>query len=161
VTQIYLSLGSNENREHNIRAAVAELKALLGKLQCSSVYQSPSIDGGGADYFNLVVAADTSLNPALVQQKLKTIEKKLHRNHATPEKVTIDIDLLLYGSKTSSDSALMLPHHDIRAHEHVLIPLSELIPQLSIPGETCTLDELKTRKTMAGNVRRIDFDPVN
>ena len=63
MTPIYLSLGSNVDRHHNILAALDALADLFGQLRISSVYESKSVGFDGSNFFNLVVGADVPYVP--------------------------------------------------------------------------------------------------
>ena len=52
---IWVSAGSNVDREANIRKAVEMLRASFGKLVLSPVYQTRAIGFDGEDFFNLVL----------------------------------------------------------------------------------------------------------
>jgi 2-amino-4-hydroxy-6-hydroxymethyldihydropteridine diphosphokinase len=56
---VYLSLGSNIEREVNIRACLDELTGEFGLLSISSVYESESVGFRGDPFFNLVVGLRT------------------------------------------------------------------------------------------------------
>ena len=61
----------------------------------------------------------------------------------------IDLDLLLYGRERRKDEALTLPHPGIVERNFVLYPLSEIAPDLELPGFG-RVAELKGRVTSAG-----------
>ena len=56
---IYISLGSNIDREMNTRAGVASLREQFGELQLSSVYESEAVGFEGSSFYNMVIAAST------------------------------------------------------------------------------------------------------
>jgi 2-amino-4-hydroxy-6-hydroxymethyldihydropteridine diphosphokinase len=47
---------------------------------------------------------------------------------------TLDLDLLLYGNEAIQSAALTVPHPRLHERAFVLYPLSELEPDLVIPG---------------------------
>jgi 2-amino-4-hydroxy-6-hydroxymethyldihydropteridine diphosphokinase len=79
--------------------------------------------------------------------KLQTMEKEFGRkpkqvlNEARP----LDLDLIAFGNETWNSPEITLPHP--RAHERrfVLQPLSEIAPDLVLPGQTKTILELLAR----------------
>jgi len=52
---IYISLGSNINREKNTRAGIAALKQVFGELALSSVYESEAVGFDGDAFYNMVI----------------------------------------------------------------------------------------------------------
>ena len=52
--QVYLSLGSNIDRDHYIVAALDALADQFGELKISSVYESESVGFVGDNFYNLV-----------------------------------------------------------------------------------------------------------
>jgi 2-amino-4-hydroxy-6-hydroxymethyldihydropteridine diphosphokinase len=71
---IYISLGSNINKQHNTRAGIAALKQAFGELILSSVYESEAVGFEGDAFYNMVIACqvDTSVHQA--NQILRDIE---------------------------------------------------------------------------------------
>ena len=59
--RVYVSLGSNADREANIRLAVAALREQFGAIELSPVYDSAAVGFDGSDFLNLVAGIDTSL----------------------------------------------------------------------------------------------------
>ena len=66
MARIYISVGSNIQRETNIRGAVNELAQAFGPLLLSSVYESEAVGFVGDAFYSLVVGADTKLGVAAV-----------------------------------------------------------------------------------------------
>jgi 7,8-dihydro-6-hydroxymethylpterin-pyrophosphokinase len=54
----------------------------------------------------------------------------------------IDIDILLYGEEVIESPELTLPHPGMKKRLFVLVPLADLAPELVMPGETRTVDEI-------------------
>ena len=74
MTRIYISLGSNIEREHHIRAGLDALHAEFGELQVSRVFESEAVGFNGRPFYNLVVGADTDLPLATLSQRLRAME---------------------------------------------------------------------------------------
>lgn len=53
--RVWLSLGSNMDREHNIRSAITALEKVFGRLIISPVYESDAVGFTGDPFLNLVV----------------------------------------------------------------------------------------------------------
>lgn len=125
---VYIGLGSNQDAERNLRAAVAGLGALLGPLRLSSVYHSAAVGFEGPPFLNLVAEAHTDLTIAALAAALRAIETALGRVRgpdAARSSHSADLDLLLYDDCVCS-SPLQLPRPEITTNAFVLWPLAEL-----------------------------------
>ena len=58
MARVYLSLGSNLDRESHIKAALDALAREFGLLTLSPVYESESVGFDGDAFYNLVVAIE-------------------------------------------------------------------------------------------------------
>ena len=74
MTTIYISLGSNIERECHIRAGLDALHAEFGPLAVSRVFESEAVGFNGRPFYNLVVGADTDLPLATLCQRLRAME---------------------------------------------------------------------------------------
>lgn len=125
---VHIGLGSNQDAERNLRAAVAGLGALLGPLRLSSVYRSAAVGFDGPPFLNLVAEAHTSLNIEALAAALRAIETALGRVRgidAAHSSHSADLDLLLYDD-CICDQPLQLPRAEITRNAFVLWPLAEL-----------------------------------
>jgi len=143
VTTVYISLGSNIDREHYIRAGLDALYSLGTGLKVSTVYEAEPVGFSGPNFFNCVAVIETSLSLDKLQRTLKQVELQHGRS---PDAVknqsrTLDLDILLYG-EVVQDTYPVLPRCDIYKFAFVLQPLMELCPQLVIPGDGRTVTEL-------------------
>ena len=64
---IYISLGSNINREQNTRAGVNALKQAFGELNLSSVYESEAVGFAGDAFYNMVIGCEVSTSVHVVK----------------------------------------------------------------------------------------------
>jgi 2-amino-4-hydroxy-6-hydroxymethyldihydropteridine diphosphokinase len=135
MTVIYLSLGSNVDRQRHILAALDALSELLGELTLSSVYESKSVGFDGSNFFNLVVGAETDLSITQLSENLKRIEDDNGRKRNGPKfsPRTLDIDILIYGDFVGIESGIELPRAEITRNAFVLLPLSEIAPAVLHP----------------------------
>jgi 2-amino-4-hydroxy-6-hydroxymethyldihydropteridine diphosphokinase len=138
--RVFVSIGSNVERERNIRAAVAALRTRFGPLQLSRVYQTPAVGFAGEDFYNLVAAFDTAEPIERVREALIGIEAAQGRERNGPRygPRTLDLDILLYGDLVRHGDGFDVPRGEITRHAFVLGPLAELAPDLRHPetGET-------------------------
>jgi 2-amino-4-hydroxy-6-hydroxymethyldihydropteridine diphosphokinase len=130
VTQVFLGLGSNLDREKNIRAGLHALKNSFGVLKISNVYESESVGFKGSNFYNLVVSLQTEITIAELSETLKKIEDENGRVRTGPKYSprTLDIDILTYGDFVGVEAGVELPRAEITENAFVLLPLSELAP---------------------------------
>ncbi|WP_337074103.1 2-amino-4-hydroxy-6-hydroxymethyldihydropteridine diphosphokinase [Aeromonas veronii] len=143
MTTIYISLGSNIERDRHIRAGLNALHAEFGELRVSRVFESEAVGFNGRPFYNLVAAAETDLPLAIVCQRLRAMEFA-HGREPDAKKFaprTLDLDLLLYGDLVC-DTPLVLPRGELLTNAFVLWPLAELAPKLRHPVDGRTMGEL-------------------
>ena len=127
MARVYVSIGSNIDREQNIEAALRGLAADYGKLEQSSVYESDAVGFDSTPFYNLVVGFRTADAPRAVQDRLHAIENRQGRlRTAELSARTLDLDLLLYDDRVMSEGKLVLPRNDIDRYAFVLAPLAEI-----------------------------------
>ena len=159
--RVFLSLGSNIEREHNIRSAVRALRRRFGDLQLSRVYESEAVGFDGDAFYNLVAAFDTEEDVHAVNRALAEIEDSHGRDRSGPRfsSRTLDIDLLLYGDRTLDEQGLRLPRGEITRNAFDLQPLAELAPDLRHPLEGRSYAELWADFDQASQrLWPVDFD---
>ncbi|MDP7119709.1 MAG: 2-amino-4-hydroxy-6-hydroxymethyldihydropteridine diphosphokinase [Arenicellales bacterium] len=128
--QVAVSIGSNIDREHNVRTAVRALRTRFDGVSCSPVYRSEAVGFDGPHFFNLVAAFMSELSVLELLAGLREIESRQGRAragnsfHSRP----IDIDLLLFGDEVLYGQGLDVPRGEILDHAHVLKPLSVVLP---------------------------------
>ncbi len=160
--RVYVSVGSNIEREKHIRAAVRALAERFGPLTLSSVYESPALGFEGADFYNLVAGFDTEAGVREVRAALEEIERACGR---TPDSRgfrsrTLDLDLILYGDLVLEADGLVLPRPEILEHPFVLAPLAEIAPEERHPTAGATYRTLWERFDSRGQrLRKTAFDP--
>jgi len=133
--QVFVSIGSNIDRGNNIRGAIHALRTHYGSLTLSRVYESKAEGFTGENFYNLVVAFDTSETIEQIKENLRRIETQFGREHTGNRhgSRTLDLDLLLYGDVVRHDGTVNLPHPDIGRYAFVLGPLAEMAPQRRHP----------------------------
>jgi len=134
-SRVYLSLGSNIDREHNIRSGLDALAALFGEVRLSPVYESEAVGFDGDPFLNLVAGIDTPLPLGELAARLRDIEADHGRVRGDKKFAsrTLDIDVLTYGDLTGVIDGVELPRDEILKHAFVLRPLADLAPQARHP----------------------------
>jgi len=143
--RVYVSVGSNIDREQNIRAALRDLRTSYGQLICSRVYETPAVGFAGDPFYNLVVAFDTPDGVDQVARELARIESAHGRRRKGGPKHsarTLDLDILLYGDLVRHDSGFDIPRSEILERDFVLGPLAEIAPTLEHPETGDSFDTL-------------------
>jgi len=144
VARVYISLGSNIDREALTRAGVEALRLQFGELLLSSVYESEAVGFEGASFYNMVIALQTDKDVWGVSQLLRQIEDEHGRDRSGPRfsSRTLDLDLLLYDDLIIDENGLQIPRDEILLRAFVLWPLAEVAPELLHPQVNKTYGEL-------------------
>lgn len=140
LNQVVFSLGSNLGDSVEIlQGAVNRLAETpnLILVDVSPLYLTKPVDYlNQPDFYNLVVIADSTLEPKTLLERCQAIEQAYERkrdpnNPAGPR--SLDIDLIMVGKRTSDTAELRLPHP--RAHERafVLVPWLDIEPRAALP----------------------------
>ncbi len=126
--RVYVSIGSNVDREAHVRAAVQGLRHRYGAVQLSSVYETAAVGFPGADFYNLVAAFDSDEPVAEIGAHLQALEARHGRRREGPRfsDRTLDMDLLLYGDAVLEEGRIRLPREEITRYAFVLCPLAEI-----------------------------------
>ena len=144
VVTVYLGLGTNMgNREANLDRCLDLLSQRMKLGRVSSVYDTEPQDNINQPRFlNMVCQAFTRLAPEGLLALAKGIESKMGRTGKTGEPRPIDIDILLYGDRKVKTPELVIPHPKMKERAFVLIPLSEIAPDVVYPGSDTMIREI-------------------
>ncbi|WP_193166118.1 2-amino-4-hydroxy-6-hydroxymethyldihydropteridine diphosphokinase [Microbulbifer hainanensis] len=135
MARVFLSLGSNIDRERHIRAGLDALAKRFGGLDVSRVFESEAVGFDGDNFYNLVVGIHTELPVGRLALGLREIEDANGRLRAGPKfsARTLDIDILTYDALTGTVDGVKLPRGEILKNAFVLLPLAELVPNAIHP----------------------------
>lgn len=162
-TTIYLSLGSNlGDRERNLQTAIAALDdAKVRVTRVSSFYETEPVDLHEQPWFlNCVVQAETEVPLLDLLHALRGIESLMGSQKLVPKGPRrIDLDILLYGDETLDTPELQVPHPRMLRRSFVLIPLSEIAPNLKHPSWKRTVGQLLTDLSDPSVVRKLAEGP--
>ena len=149
-TLVFVALGSNLGDSRRIILdAMARLQELSpSSLLKSSLWQTSPVNcpPNSPPFVNAVAAlvpfADET--PESLLQKLRALEKEFGR---PPKKVLneprpLDLDLIAFGTETRHTPELVLPHPRAHLRRFVLQPLSEIAPDLILPGQSKIVSQL-------------------
>lgn len=155
----YIGLGSNlGEREHLIRSAAEHLNLTPGTelVRVSSLYDTKPVgDLEQPDYLNAVALVLTELDARRLLWNMLLIESKLGRSRKRRwEPRPIDLDLLFYQDEVVDEPGLKVPHPEAHKRAFVLVPMSELAPNMVHPVLGKTMAELLKGLTPQGSVKR-------
>jgi len=157
--QVYVGLGSNLNDpvaqvRQGLRALAQLPRSRL--VQASRLYCSPPMGPPDQpDYINAVAALDTALEPEPLLDALQAIEVRQGRRRGVRWGArTLDLDILLYGSRCLSGPRLNVPHPGLDQRAFVIHPLAEIAPEAVVPGRG-TVAEL-ARHCPKGGLQLLD-----
>lgn len=147
-TNVFIGLGSNlGDRRANVAEAIEKIAAIPGTriLKASSLYESEPHGNAKTWFVNGVIDIETPLTPEKLLSKLKAIETAMGRKRVKGKRWgsrTIDLDILFYDSLVVSKRNLKIPHPELPNRRFVLLPLSELAPQMVHPVLTSSVSEM-------------------
>ena len=127
MSQVYISIGSNIEKEKNIPSAIRSLEATFGNMELSSLYLCESLGFDGPDFYNMVVKIETDKTV----EELVFICKQMELDHGRDENAKkftprpLDLDILLYDDQIMETPAL-IPRPEIKEYAFVLWPLAEI-----------------------------------
>ncbi|MBT7950885.1 MAG: 2-amino-4-hydroxy-6-hydroxymethyldihydropteridine diphosphokinase [Gammaproteobacteria bacterium] len=143
MAQVFIGVGSNIDRDENIRSGIRVLREQFNNVSISTLYETSAVGFEGDNFYNMVVSLETDLQPRELQEKLHDIENQFGRTRGGPRYVsrTLDLDLLLYDDLVCEEEGLQIPREDVTKFAFVLLPLSEMAGELRHPvSEKCYMD---------------------
>jgi 2-amino-4-hydroxy-6-hydroxymethyldihydropteridine diphosphokinase len=148
IQNAYVGLGSNlgDRAGHLLLAVRGMLDAGLEVIRLSNIYETAPVDNVDQPVFLNMVAelrGPALPSPEQLLARLLRIEYSLGRTrdvHNGPR--TIDLDLLIFKDERASTEFLTLPHPRLHLRRFVLVPLNELVPNLTHPSLGKTIHEL-------------------
>ena len=146
----FIALGSNlGDTRQNILRSMARLQAFSDQpVLKSSLWQTTPVDcpPDSPKFVNAVIrlVPRKDETPESLLAKLQALEREFGRapkvilNEPRP----LDLDLIAFGTETRNTPELTLPHPRAHLRRFVLQPLSEIAPDLVLPGQTKTVSNL-------------------
>ncbi len=160
MARVYISIGSNIEKEINIPSSVRALQDQFGEMDISNVYETKAVGFKGEDFHNLVVGINTDSTPLEIGQILKQIEADHGRVRGKEqfESRTLDLDQLLYGDLVMQMDGVNVPHPDILRYNFVLKPLAELAGDTIHPEEEQSLADLWSQNKQNGDLKIVKYE---
>lgn len=141
MNKVYLGLGTNMGDRLNYLDSACELiqnNSKIKILKKSKIYETKAWGyTDQADFLNMCLEIETSLNEYDLLEFCHEVEQKLNRERIIrwgPR--TIDIDILFFNDIILKDENLHIPHPRISERAFVLIPLMDLNKKLKIKNKT-------------------------
>jgi len=154
----YIALGSNlgnrlENLKHSLKLLSTERGITVTAI--SAVYETEPVGGPGqGPFLNACAKVRTRLTPTILLLEMLDVENNMGRVREErwgPR--LIDLDLLVYDRTTISSPLLELPHPRLVERDFVLIPLADIAPNLTIPGQEKTVSEIISNRKSTDDVK--------
>jgi 2-amino-4-hydroxy-6-hydroxymethyldihydropteridine diphosphokinase len=146
----FVALGSNLGDSRRIILdAMARLQNFSDSpILKSSLWQTSPVDcpPDSPKFVNAVVGLIPKENetPESLLEKLRDLEKEFGRSQKKilNEPRPLDLDLIAFGNETRNSPDLILPHPRAHLRRFILQPLSEIAPELILPGQGKTVSQL-------------------
>lgn len=159
----FVALGSNlGDSKQNVLRAMDRLQHFSDfPLLRSSLWQSTPVDCPAESplFVNAVVGLLPRANetPESLLDNLQALEKESGRRpRKTPnEPRPLDLDLIAFRRETRCTERLTLPHPRAHLRRFVLQPLSEIAPELVLPGQTLSVRQLLDTLDSSERVMRL------
>ncbi len=155
----FVAVGSNlGNRIANCRKAVKLVCQRQGVNldKVSGFYETAPVDIDSDNWFiNGVFSVLTTLSPVQLLELLLQVEGQMGRDRAKGPDRIIDLDLLSMegvSRRPNQESNLELPHPRFADRPFVLVPWSEIAPDLVVEGYSMSISQL---------LSCLDFDPLS
>ncbi len=137
----YLSLGGNLGEPQEAMASalrILDADPQVTVETVSSVYRTPPWgDVNQPDFLNAAAAVRTTLSARALLNLCLGAETTLKRIRTEPGGPrSIDVDILWYGGRTFREPGLEIPHPRMVLRAFVLLPLSEIAPELKIDNRS-------------------------
>ena len=156
--RIFVGIGSNIDREKNIKSCVSILKDVYGDMMISPVYETESMGFDGPNFYNLVSCFETNQIVYELKNTLNEIEND-HGRHFNETKLssrTLDIDILYYDDLVLSDDKIQIPRKEICEYDFVLKPLVDLVPDFIHPTRNIShkdmMNNIKIKKQIISTI---------
>ena len=149
MAKAYLSLGSNQEPERHLAAAVQALKQAFGEIVLSDWVQTKAVGFDGPDFINGAAIIETKWDIYRLDRWLHELEDAQGRKRDVPRfsNRTLDIDIIFYDDLIlNGPGNLQIPRPELK-HAFVLFPLAQIAPDFVDPSSGLTLAQLKRNQS--------------
>lgn len=139
----YLSLGSNQEPERHLTAAVQALRDAFGDIELSDWVRTKAVGFDGPDFINGAAVIETDWDVYALDKWLHALEDAHGRRRDVPRfsSRTLDIDIIFFGDLIiDGPGNLRIPRPELK-HAFVLEPLAQIAPDYVNPETGLTLAE--------------------
>lgn len=116
MTKVVIGVGSNcESRCENVRKAIECMSRSFSNFKSSEIYTTKAIGSGTGLYANAVVSGYWSNDYEELYELTKQMEIEFGRKpeDKSERRVTLDVDIVIYGEKTLRPSELQFDYFSI------------------------------------------------
>ncbi|TDJ61395.1 MAG: 2-amino-4-hydroxy-6-hydroxymethyldihydropteridine diphosphokinase [Proteobacteria bacterium] len=158
-TVAFLGIGSNLHTPvDQVRGAITDISTLaaIRIMRSSSLYLSPPMGPQDQpDFVNAVVMIETFLTALALLDRLQGMERDYGRVRGGVRwgPRPLDLDILLFGDETIECNRLTIPHSGMTERAFVLVPLTEIAPDLILPNGLSVAD--LARRVPAADLTRL------
>ena len=132
-----IGLGSNlGDRRGYLTLAAARIRGLGAIVRASAIYETDPVGAPQPQFLNAALRLETELSPSELLSGLLAVEGSLgrvRRERWGPR--VIDLDILWCRGVTVSTEELVVPHPELRVRPFALVPLLDVAPDASDPGD--------------------------
>ena len=159
--KVYIGIGSNIDKEKNIKSCMTELRKNYKNIIISPIYETSSMGFDGPNFYNFVCSFDTISDIYDLKVNLNAIENN-HGRHFKETKFssrTLDIDILYYDNLIISNEKIKIPRKEIIEYDFVLTPLIDIAPDFIHPELNMTHSDIMENHIIEKQiVKKVDFD---
>ena len=137
----YLSLGSNQEPERHLAAAVQALKQTFGEIVLSDWVRTKAVGFDGPDFINGAAIIETDWDVYALDKWLHALEDRHGRRRDVPRfsDRTLDIDIIFFDDLIiDGPGNLRIPRPELK-YAFVLGPLAQIAPDFVNPETGKTL----------------------
>ena len=158
--KVFLALGSNiGNWKKNFNYSLIELSKISNIIAIGNIYVTkPYGFKKQDDFYNTALEIETKDTPFQLINKIKLIEKKLHKNKIFkngPRR--IDIDIIFFNSIVFNRDKLIIPHPQAKNRDFVMFPLFDIDPFFKHPTEKKSIKTLSAKLEKNYIIKKLSY----
>ena len=150
--EVLIALGSSlGDRKSNLYRSILHLMHDSDSqvLSLSSVWQTTPVGAAKNAFYNMCLVLRTRRSPEDLMNLLLSIERKCDRLRGIHwMDRTLDLDIILYGSRIITTRSLQIPHPRMKDRAFVMLPAVEIAHDWICPSTLCSLDTLTDHSTI-------------